>query len=279
MEIAQSPSGGERFICSGSRAFTLIELLAVIAIIAVLASLVLPAISGAADRGRGAGCLSNLRQVGAIAMLFASDHGGKLPALDGTNSVHGWDSENPHKEGLIRELMIYEKGTTVGITKTKHFICPQNVKSCNAVPNDVRYVSYKPPLAPWLFTALYRFGIADGSPEAAQPINGKLTSGYMLNPSAIPTVGGQGPAKTIMLMETEVSMENRGRVNSPTYRYDDLDGNRIMSWNVRLSHNNKEGLNLLYFDGHARFDASHTDNFTNDMASTFEYKTPFYMTY
>ena len=60
-------------------AFTLVELLVVIAIIAVLVSLLLPALTGAKDKGKRTACLSNLRQQGVAICLYAADSEGRIP--------------------------------------------------------------------------------------------------------------------------------------------------------------------------------------------------------
>ena len=59
--------------------FTLVELMVVTAIIALLASLLLPALASAKDKGRRAACVSNLRQVGIAIHLYANEQEGFIP--------------------------------------------------------------------------------------------------------------------------------------------------------------------------------------------------------
>jgi prepilin-type N-terminal cleavage/methylation domain-containing protein len=64
----------DRTLRRARMAFTLIELLVVIAIIAVLASLLLPALARAKERGRRIKCASNLKQQTVAMHLFTSDY-------------------------------------------------------------------------------------------------------------------------------------------------------------------------------------------------------------
>jgi prepilin-type N-terminal cleavage/methylation domain-containing protein len=69
-----------------SRAFTLIELLVVIAIIATLAAMLLPALSGAKERGRTAACLSNLHQIGVALQIYVDENNNFLPFMDNVST-------------------------------------------------------------------------------------------------------------------------------------------------------------------------------------------------
>jgi prepilin-type N-terminal cleavage/methylation domain-containing protein len=68
------------------RAFTLIELLVVIAIIAILAAILFPVFAQAKDSAKQTHCVSNTKQTGLAALMYAADYDDVIPRHDNNGS-------------------------------------------------------------------------------------------------------------------------------------------------------------------------------------------------
>lgn len=76
-------------LSDSNNAFTLIELLTVIAIIGILAAILIPVVGSVRNSARTSTCLSQLRQAGMGMLLYAEDHGGRLPG-QGAGASDRW---------------------------------------------------------------------------------------------------------------------------------------------------------------------------------------------
>lgn len=110
------------------RGFTLIELLVVIAVIAILATILFPVFAQAREKARQAGCLSNLKQIGAAIMMYVQDYDETYPgpgylAFWVPGPEGRWDGlpTRPNGAPLSLALLLqpYVKSTSV-------FLCPSN---------------------------------------------------------------------------------------------------------------------------------------------------------
>lgn len=102
---------------NGIAGFTLIELLVVIAIIAILASLLLPALAKAKEKGKSASCMNSLRQMAIAQHLYIADNDSRYTF---TFQVRG---NNAIRRAWFNFLQSYQQTTNLLLcpTKTKKF--------------------------------------------------------------------------------------------------------------------------------------------------------------
>ena len=119
------------------KAFTLIELLAVVAIIGILASMILPSLSSAREKGKMTVCKNNLKQIGYTASLFSEINDHKY-----AESTGDWLSTLSNSGG--KPVMLGEYAEI--LKSTEVFYCPsmpdRNISSGN--PTNFTYAANLP---------------------------------------------------------------------------------------------------------------------------------------
>jgi prepilin-type N-terminal cleavage/methylation domain-containing protein len=152
---------------TGSRRFTLVELLVAIAIIAILASLLLPSLGEARFRANRVADLSNMRQITVGHLLYAGDSDGWLPPGE------TGPSEGPiNTHVILRDWSSYEYRDYRPLARDYNFM-PATANPVTGAPawddpsNDAAAVPH--PLGPILrHTRTYRANRNYNSATAAQ---------------------------------------------------------------------------------------------------------------
>jgi len=104
------------------RGFTLIELLVVIAIIAILGAILFPVFARARESARRTACVSNLKQLGLAAHMYASDYDEVFPV-----DRHACNSDTTHIR-LVEGILPYIKNYQI-------MYCPSTVKVSQWMPD------------------------------------------------------------------------------------------------------------------------------------------------
>jgi prepilin-type N-terminal cleavage/methylation domain-containing protein/prepilin-type processing-associated H-X9-DG protein len=233
---------------SFARGFTLVELLVVIAIIAILIGILLPTLTRARESASRAACLSNLRSIGQMFALYATENKLQIPlgaygdsyqgsyfiaALSGTETR--WPTWGPlYKANLLKD--------------PRYLYCPSENRSYH----------------------MYNTGENLWKPEnPAGNLNSGLRAGYMLRPC-------DATYRPVLWPGTSPGAPPVDDKNTPTFTWSPYPrinkmkrvaiAADIFSSPVRIQQRHVKGINVLYADGSGNWVLRKT--LTNDLPAS-----------
>jgi len=215
--------------CIISGGFTLIELMIVLAIIVVLAAFLFPVFNRSREAARRTTCISNLKQIGAAALMYAQSNDGHMPPY--SNQYGATDPEDtPSPEPFFDAMSAYlAKDSEV-------WFCPSDSLKHKHTPNQ------RNDLEKW----------------TGVPTCDHFYSSYIFIPNEVSDSGfaqrltqlaEKLPADMVFAYDDDFS-------DAPGFEYDEKE----KLWKLHfdsissgLSGNHKDGANCLFYDGHVKY--------------------------
>lgn len=204
------------------RGFTLIELLVVIAIIAILAAILFPVFASARESARRTTCVSNLRQLGMAAHMYAGDYDEFFPC-----DYYACNSSTTHVR-LVNQIAPYIKNMLV-------FYCPSTVKVQQWMPDFSPTETNKA-----AGNIGYYFYSYDQSPATVSP--GKPSFSTWISWGFLPGRGATTPRVMSEHWETDYWLWSDAWCKQTREQY-----------GVNLHDSHSGSINICYVDGHVKF--------------------------
>jgi prepilin-type N-terminal cleavage/methylation domain-containing protein/prepilin-type processing-associated H-X9-DG protein len=246
------------------RGFTLIELLVVIAVVALLISLLLPALAGARESGRRTACLSNLSQSGKAGSLYALDHKQEffIPTFHPGDDNLGWFY--PDYIPDYRAFLCPSTRNQIDINEMLGATMPEWVQVFGKdFPKDLvfsaptrtaeRGHSYE--VWGWFSPGKFLDGAFFWGPDRgtvgrqlgwtasnANPLLATTTTEHTLKTMRT----AANPSKVILLLDNDQDEFPSATGNQPL-------PNSINNWPEPWNNHGKDGVNIGFADGHARW--------------------------
>jgi prepilin-type N-terminal cleavage/methylation domain-containing protein/prepilin-type processing-associated H-X9-DG protein len=118
--------------------FTLIELLVVISIISILASLLLPTLSGAKEKGRQTYCLNNLKQFQTGWLMYVNDNADALPLNKTSGSAININAESTADSWVIGNAQLHGNPTNIQSGSIFRYVGGLGVYHCPSDRSKIR---------------------------------------------------------------------------------------------------------------------------------------------